>query len=194
MALKAIGDLQFALGRSEIEIPGLLALRSRVLARRRQHFHAKSTADLLAAIEPTSGENLYFAAEGYALCVSGMKPATPEAMLSADDVALQERYVERALELLKRAQDFGYFNTTERSMQLENNPNLDALRPREDFKELIDGLWVHDNDGEELGLNGTLERAGGEVAGGATHNPGAIPPRYAESLGEQNWDAGYDTF
>jgi tetratricopeptide (TPR) repeat protein len=160
VALRAIGDLQFALGRSEIEIPGLLALRSRVLARRGQHFHAKATADLLAAIEPTSGENLYLAAEGYALCVSGMKPATPESLLSADDVALQERYVGRALELLNRAKDLGYFSAAERAMQLENDPKFDALRPREDFKELIDGLWVHDNDGEELGLNGTLEHAG----------------------------------
>ncbi len=136
-AERAIDNLDFALAGTEQEIPNLLGIRSRVLARRGKHADAAATAEKLAALEPVSGANLFQAAQGYALCVAAMKPASPQAGLSIEEQALQEHYAARAVELLKQSNAAGYFASPEKRARLDRDVNLDALRSRDDFKSLL---------------------------------------------------------
>ncbi|HEV2971097.1 MAG TPA: tetratricopeptide repeat protein [Pirellulales bacterium] len=136
-AERAIDNLDFALGRPKKEIPDLLGIRSRALARQGKHAEAAATAEKLAALRPVSGENLLQAAQGYALCAGGLKPADSKGQLSADEQALQERYAARAVELLKQSNAAGHFKHSEQRAKLDLDHNLDALRSRDDFKNLL---------------------------------------------------------
>jgi serine/threonine protein kinase/predicted negative regulator of RcsB-dependent stress response len=136
-AERAIDNLDFALGRPKKEIPNLLGIRSRALARRGKHADAAAAAEKLAALEPVSGANLFQAAQAYALCVGGMKPASQQAQLSPEETAQQNRYATRATELLKQSHGAGYFKDPEKRAKLDQDRNLDALRSRDDFKKLL---------------------------------------------------------
>jgi eukaryotic-like serine/threonine-protein kinase len=137
-AERAIDNLDFALGRTTQEIPDLLGIRSRVLARQGKHADAAATAEKLASLlEPVSGANRFQAAQCYALCAGGVKPASPRAQLSAEEQALQERYAARAVELLKQSHAAGYFKYPDKHAKLDQDRNLDALRARDDFKKLL---------------------------------------------------------
>ena len=105
-------------------------------ARRGRHADAASTAERLAALEPASGANLYQAAQGYALCAAGMKPAKPQTQLSAEEQALRDRYSARAVELLKQSDAAGYFKDPEQPRHSNETATWNALRSRDDFKKL----------------------------------------------------------
>jgi len=57
-----------------------------------------------------------------------------------DDAELAERYVTEALELLTRTQKAGYFADPAHVEEIKQNPNLEALRQRADFRKFIEGL------------------------------------------------------
>ena len=112
---RAVDNLDFALGRPAKDIPDLLGIRSRVLARQGQHADAAATAERLAALEPISGANLFQAAQGYALSAGSMKPVSPQARLSEEERALREHYAARAVELLKQSHAAGYLKYPDRA-------------------------------------------------------------------------------
>jgi hypothetical protein len=115
----------------------LLGIRGRVLARRGKHLDAAAAAEKLAALDAKNGDNFFHAAEVFALCSVGIKPAAPQAELSPDDKARQERYALRAVELLKLANAADSFKDPEDRAELRKDHNLDPLRPRDDFKKLV---------------------------------------------------------
>jgi tetratricopeptide (TPR) repeat protein len=61
---------------------------------------------------------------------------TAEASRHAKDQAERDRYAGRAVQLLRRARDGGYFKDRARISALEKDAAFDALREREDFKQL----------------------------------------------------------
>jgi tetratricopeptide (TPR) repeat protein len=121
----AVDSLDFALKQPAEQVPQLLYLRAAVLARRGRHAEAAEAANRLAALKPKDGVSLYNAACGFALCVA-----------ASDDKALQARYAERSLALLRQAFAAGYTDV----VHIEHDKDLDALRGREDFRAFLDGL------------------------------------------------------
>jgi serine/threonine protein kinase len=63
-----------------------------------------------------------------------------------NDHGERDRYAARAVALLHRARECGYFREQARIQQLKRDPDFDPLRRREDFKRLIDGLERNTND------------------------------------------------
>jgi serine/threonine protein kinase/tetratricopeptide (TPR) repeat protein len=135
-AARAIDSLEFALGRPKQEIAALLGIRSRVLARRGQHADASATAEKLAALEPINGENLFQAAEGFALCADRKEPAASPTKTAVGEPSLKTENAARAIEFLKQAYAAGYFQYAEKRAKLNEDRNLDAIRSHDDFKKL----------------------------------------------------------
>jgi hypothetical protein len=101
---------------------GVLATAISALARKdKQPAKIAAAADLLAA-NARGATDLYNAACGYALCV----PLT-------DEPEMKEAYATGAVQLLRRTIAQGYKN----AIQLKKDADLDALRPRADFKKLL---------------------------------------------------------
>jgi len=106
------------------------------LAQRGKYADAAATAEKLVALDSTDGDGVYWAAGGYALC-SAAVAAKPPAEVSADEKQLSERYAARAVELLKQTEAAGYFKNANNRIALQYEHNLDALRSRDDFKNLL---------------------------------------------------------
>jgi serine/threonine-protein kinase len=120
--------------------PGQLLLRShRALTRARSGDHsvAVAEADELAKSATKQGEALYVLACVY--CVSARvldkdsKPATDERSV------LKEKYLVAAGELLRQAQQAGYFKNQANLARLKENPDFDDLRQREGFEKMLKG-------------------------------------------------------
>jgi tetratricopeptide (TPR) repeat protein len=91
---------------------------------------ALKEAEALAAQDGLSAEGCYTLARVYALLAQARKK---------DDAQGRDRYAGRALELLRRASQAGYFNDAARRDRLRREPDLAPLRDRADFKELMAG-------------------------------------------------------
>jgi hypothetical protein len=114
-----------------------LGIRSRLLARRGKYADASATAEKLAALEPVNGENLFQAAEGYALCADPKEPASSPAKTAVGDLSLKSESAARAIEFLKQAYAAGYFQYAEKRAKLYEDRNLDAIRSLDNFKTLV---------------------------------------------------------
>jgi tetratricopeptide (TPR) repeat protein len=108
----------------DLRRPALVAAISALATKERQPAKAVMAADLLADNARGAGD-LYNAACGYALCVP-----------LADTPQTRDRYAVRAIELLSRAITGGFKDVA----QLKKDGDLDALRPRDDFKKLVADL------------------------------------------------------
>jgi eukaryotic-like serine/threonine-protein kinase len=127
--------------RSDPQSPGLLAITGRVLARNGRRPDAAATAERLAAVESKAieskrAENLVRAAEIFAFCLVAPRTATSPAPES-EAKALDDHYAVRAVELLAQAKAIGYFKDPVQRAALTKNQNLDPLRTRDDFKQLL---------------------------------------------------------
>jgi hypothetical protein len=136
-AARAIDGLEYALGRPKQEIAALLGIRSRVLARHGKHADASTTAEKLAALAPVDGENLFQAAEAYALCADSKEPPSSPGKPAAGETTFESRSAARAIELLQQAHAAGYFKYPEKRAKLSENHNLDAIRSLDNFKKLV---------------------------------------------------------
>jgi tetratricopeptide (TPR) repeat protein len=96
--------------------------RAATLARAGRHAEAVTEADTLAGGKNAAPQVLYDAA-----CVCALASATP------DDASLRERYAAHAVELLGRALDRGFKDAG----RLHKDPDLERLRPRADFRKLV---------------------------------------------------------
>jgi hypothetical protein len=91
----------------------------------------------VSALDPVNGENLFHAAEAYALCVERLKREISPVDGPAVRTATENRYAVRAVELLKQANGMGYFKDPTHRAAFTENPNVDALRQRADFQKLL---------------------------------------------------------
>ena len=93
------------------------------LAQYGRHPEATAAADTLATRWPTEGETLYGCACVHALAAGAVK----------GDAVLADRYAARAVALLRQAAIAGYRDGD----HFLKDPDLDALRRREDFIQLL---------------------------------------------------------
>jgi tetratricopeptide (TPR) repeat protein len=109
---------------------------ARALARVNDHARAAAEVKEMAADKTLTGERLYYLAGAYGLCAqavrqdAGLKPNEQE--------VLTGQYVEGALGLLARAHAAGYFKAPRNVERLKTDQDFDALRPRDDFKKLLE--------------------------------------------------------
>jgi tetratricopeptide (TPR) repeat protein len=91
---------------------------------------ALDLANGLADAPEPAPHNLYEAARVYALA----------SLLATTDARPGERSASRAVALLAKARDAGYFKEPAVAERLKTDPDLDSLRSRADFKRLVAGL------------------------------------------------------
>jgi len=106
--------------------------RANVFATRGDHARAAQEAEAIAGKEELITLSLYNMACLYSRCAAA---AAKDAKLPlADRTKLQEQYAGRAIEYLRQSVAKGVHNLT----IIKTDPDLDALRGREDFKKLVE--------------------------------------------------------
>jgi tetratricopeptide (TPR) repeat protein len=124
-AEQAVTDPATALKQpADQRIPVLTTAMFALAQKEKQPAKATAAADLLAD-NAKAPDQLYDAACGYALCVP-----------LADEPETREKYAARAVELLRQAIAKGYKDVA----HMKKDTDLDALRPRDDFKKLVADL------------------------------------------------------
>jgi len=116
--------LEFAppINKSSIRLP-----RAAALARAGKYVEATAEAsELMAKVSVKDGETLFRFARVYALSATAAK----------DKKELTDEYVAQAFKLLTAATNAGYFKTSEKQAILQNDPALQVLRDRPEFKRL----------------------------------------------------------
>jgi serine/threonine-protein kinase len=106
--------------------------------------HVRATTEANALTDPgaASGDTLYRAARIYALAAAA---ARRDAQLpEAERDPLAGRYGERAVELLAKARTAGHFQTPANRARLANDTDLDSLRSRDDFQQMLRELKAQD--------------------------------------------------
>jgi serine/threonine-protein kinase len=129
--VEAIKDLDCAIalddGRTRLPLQLHRALS---LAHAGNHGSAVAEANNLASGKNVSGLTLYYAACVCALASGSVK----------NDARLSEQYATRAIELLGKARDSGYFKDAATVTHMKVDNDLDSLRSRDDFKNLLTDL------------------------------------------------------
>lgn len=100
------------------------------LAQCGQHVEASELVEKLRARAPHDPAILFFTASTYALCSAA---AAKGPMKDSD---FQQRYANSALDALTQATSQGYRDV----VALENDPDLDAIRPERRFRDLVEKL------------------------------------------------------
>lgn len=96
---------------------------------------ASTETERAVAIAPDDGLILYNSACAFSNCTAAVRR---DAKLSAAERdGLAEQYARRAMELLQQAKGTGYFNAVARVRHLWHDPDLEAIRQRDDFKKLL---------------------------------------------------------
>jgi tetratricopeptide (TPR) repeat protein len=75
-------------------------------------------------------------ARDYALCIPLAGGAKAEGQWTPDERAERSRLADAAMAALKRAVEGGFLNAD----RIENDPDLEPLRPREDFRSLLESI------------------------------------------------------
>jgi serine/threonine protein kinase len=107
------------------------------MARSGDHIQAAREAEQLAK-ETKSARIVYSAAEIHALAAAAARK-DQKLDASTQDQFVQQ-YGARAVEFLHKAQAAGYFDTPQKLEDLLKEPDVEALRSREDFKEFLAAL------------------------------------------------------
>src|SRR5205807_617677 len=106
-----------------------------VLARTGDHTQAVREAQEAMDGKQPSSEVLYEAGLTHALAVAAVRR---DMLLSPPERDRQaEEYAARAVELLQKAQEAGYFRERAAREELRNDPELEPLQGREDFRKLL---------------------------------------------------------
>jgi tetratricopeptide (TPR) repeat protein len=141
-AERAVADLEFALRQPPEQVPQFLDLRVRALCRQGKHVDAAGTADRVRQLAGKNADRLYDAACYYALCSAAIAAGQPDERLPAADRSLRDRYVTRALGVLREAIQAGF----NKLAPLKGDHDLDPLRPRDDFRKLVAELEARAGD------------------------------------------------
>jgi serine/threonine protein kinase/tetratricopeptide (TPR) repeat protein len=126
---RAVKDLDFALRQPADDVPRLLYLRVQILLRQQDLSAAAESAAKLKERAGDRAELLYDAACGYAVCASAAKQK-PDRSAGAPE---SESLAGEAIALLRRAMAHGFRDAA----HMKQDPDLAALRERQDFKSLI---------------------------------------------------------
>ncbi len=116
---------------------------ARVLALAGDHVASVREAEMIvldtdeSANERTSTATIA-AARAFALAIAAA--GNDKNLTESERAKLQEQYAARAVEVLAIVAESGYFGTPENRELLETDSDLDALRDRADFKDLVDSL------------------------------------------------------
>jgi tetratricopeptide (TPR) repeat protein len=102
------------------------------LAQQGDHAKATSSAEESIKDPKTSGKLFMKGAAVFAL--AGLGALRDVRLAAADQTALAERYATRAIELLERARELGYFKKAENRANLNEEPEWNELKNRDDFK------------------------------------------------------------
>jgi serine/threonine protein kinase/Flp pilus assembly protein TadD len=105
------------------------------LARLGEHVQAAAEVETLLAEGHAQGLNLYTFAYVYSLCSSAA--AKDGRLPPAERERLADKYGGRAVELLRKAQNAGYFQDPGRLAHMKEDEDLDAIRSRPDFQRLL---------------------------------------------------------
>ncbi len=132
-APEAVRDEATALAGPGPLAAGLLAVRARDLALQGRHLEAAASAAKLRDLAPKAPANLYAAACGYALCAAAVARGREASALSVLERPAFDRYAARAAELLREAVANGFADLA----RLKIDADLAALRPRDDFRDLV---------------------------------------------------------
>jgi tetratricopeptide (TPR) repeat protein len=135
-ALKAMDDINVALGEPPEKALALLINRAAGLARLGKPADAAATAEKMRELKPEDGANLYNVACCYALCVPAVGAGKPADQLTAEQKAARALYTARALKDLRAAADHGYRDVE----KIESDPDLAALRPEAGYRALVGEL------------------------------------------------------
>ncbi len=123
---KAVDDVNFALNERGGETKRrLLVERAAALARLGRPADAAATAEMVRALKPDDGPNLYDVACCYALCVPAAK-----------EKAERDGYAARAVADLRAAADRGFRDVE----KIESDPDLDALHTEAGYRAIVGGL------------------------------------------------------
>jgi tetratricopeptide (TPR) repeat protein len=115
--------------------PELRLYRAMTLAMLNDHVRATAEAKELTEDKSLSGERLYLWAGVYGRCV---QVASDDAKLSGTEQAkLTEEYAVRALALLVRAREKGFFKKRAALERLDRNGDFKLLRQRADFQKWL---------------------------------------------------------
>jgi serine/threonine protein kinase len=129
---QAVKHLDFALHQPAEEVPGLLDLRVRHLLKEQKLEPAVESAAKMKELAGDKPDQLYKAACAYALCAAAAKDAKKPIANTPDP----EELVKEGMALLKQAIAKGHKDAE----HMRKNKDLDALRDRVDFKELLTEL------------------------------------------------------
>ncbi len=136
-------DLEFVLKQDEHRVPQLLYERSMILAKRRDYESAALTIETLVKLHvpdetESFAEDQYSAACGYGLCVIALDDQSQDLALREDELALRQRFVARAEQLLEAAASNGYFLDDEAAAWLMEDPDFRSLRDEFDSSRFVD--------------------------------------------------------
>jgi serine/threonine protein kinase len=129
---RAANDLDFALHQPAKEVLGLLDIRVRHMLKEQKLEAAVESAAKMKELAGDKPDQLYSTARAYAVCAAAAEPAK-SAVIGAVG---SEKLAAEAMALLKKAFAKGYKD----SVHMKQDRDLDALRQREDFKNLLAGL------------------------------------------------------
>jgi serine/threonine protein kinase/tetratricopeptide (TPR) repeat protein len=105
---------------------GLRLAGTAMLARAGDHFRASAEAGEIASVKGLPANILYNLGCIYSLCCGA----------AGDDASLAEEYATRAVELLDRCRATGFFSDPANREHLDDDPDLSAIRDRDDFRQL----------------------------------------------------------
>ncbi len=135
---EALRDWEEAWTYDSEHLPSVRAYRAICLARLGEIEHAIAEAEKLASAKTKTGSLLYNLACIHAVLaeVVTKKSNAP----NPEQLQLAEQYARRAVEFLQLAAEQGYFQSAVRRQYLDHDPDLEAVRHREDFKHLLEKI------------------------------------------------------
>jgi serine/threonine-protein kinase len=132
---EASADWERALALTEASQRPRLGVRPALaLARSGDHEHAVAEADALAKGKDNTSTMLYDLLRVYSLSIAAVRK--DDGRIPAERHKAEERYAERAIELLGAARAAGHFKEAKELEGLKKDADFDALRQRADFKKL----------------------------------------------------------
>jgi serine/threonine-protein kinase len=125
---EAVKDWDRAIELAEVRFrPQFRLKRAEALAHAGDHGKAFAEANKLVEGKNVPGDLLYNAA-----CVCALASASVK-----DNPTLKDQYAARAIELLTKAREGGYFKDPKNVAHMKKDSDLDSLRSRSDYKKLV---------------------------------------------------------
>ena len=137
-------DLDFVLAQPPDQAARLLYIRGQAQWDQNDHAGAAESGEKLAELkvpddQPAArGLNLYNAA--CLLSLASAAAAKDEDLAEADRVTLADKHAARAVALLVEDRTLGYFKDPAKVAHMKQDTDLDPLRDRDDFKQLVKEL------------------------------------------------------